>query len=294
MDKSRIIDDLRKQLDDAEDEIEYNIKRKEELKDEVMDLKKSVKYWHDTSQNYMDQIKSILKDKEKTDGELETVKDELKECQEGNFYIQQYNNQLVKARDNIDAELETEKEERKKIEDKYELLINENTKLKNQNKHIVTNNLKNVEKSKCEMESVVSRNDKLQSEIAHKSRQIESQNEKLKKCLTCDQCNKLFNCKQELKNHIAAIHQYKCEECSLNFTSFESVKMHRLNHKKERWLKKEHFLLNKIIQQKFKLKDDISILKEKEFDKINNCKCKGYCRNTGNTDGFIVMLHNTT
>ena len=120
------------------------------------------------------------------------------------------------------------------MEDKCELVENEKVKLKNQNRLIVTNNFKNVEKSKCEMEAVISRNNKLESENVHQTRKIKSQDEKLKKCLTCDQCNKLFNCKQELKNHIAAIHQYKCEECSLNFTSFENVKLHRLNHRKER------------------------------------------------------------
>ena len=78
MNQSRIIEDLRNRIDDAEEELEYNIQRKEELKEEVKKLKDSVKYWQDTSHNYMGQIKSILNDKEKIEVECENVKDELK------------------------------------------------------------------------------------------------------------------------------------------------------------------------------------------------------------------------
>ena len=65
-------------LEDAEDEIHYNVNRKEELKDEVKEFKKSVEYWQDTSQNYMEQIKSILKKKEDLQTKLSDTEYELK------------------------------------------------------------------------------------------------------------------------------------------------------------------------------------------------------------------------
>ena len=51
---------------------EYCIRRKEELKDKVKKLEDSVKYWQDTSQNYIGQIKSPE--------ECEIVKKGSKEC----------------------------------------------------------------------------------------------------------------------------------------------------------------------------------------------------------------------
>ena len=89
MDRDRIIDDLRKNLEDAEDEIHYNVNKKEELKGKIKELKESVEYWQETSQSYMEQIKSILKRKEDLQTKLFDTEDELKECQEGNFYIGQ-------------------------------------------------------------------------------------------------------------------------------------------------------------------------------------------------------------
>ena len=143
MEKDRIIDDLRKNLEDAEEEIEYNVNRKEELKDEVKELKESMEYWQDTSQNYMEQIKSILKKKEALETKLSDTEDELKECQEGNFYIRQYNHQLTKARDDADAELENVNKIKSEPENKVK-------KPKEQNRTLVTNNLKTLEKLKHE------------------------------------------------------------------------------------------------------------------------------------------------
>ena len=161
MEKDRIIDDLRKNLEDAEEEIEYNVNRKEELKDEVKELKESVEYWQDTSQNYMEQIKSILKKKEELQTKLSDTEDELKECQEGNFYIWQYNHQLTKARDDADAELENVNKIKSEAETEVKTL-------KEQNKKLVTNNLKTLEKLKHENGTLNRRVGELQDEYHKK------------------------------------------------------------------------------------------------------------------------------
>ena len=44
MNKDEIIEDLHRKLEAADEEIDYNIERKEELKKEVRELKDSVEY----------------------------------------------------------------------------------------------------------------------------------------------------------------------------------------------------------------------------------------------------------
>ena len=105
----------------------------------------------------MEQIKSILKKKEDLQTKLSETEDELKECQEGNFYIRQYNHQLTKARDDVDAELEKVN----KIKSEAETEVK---KLREQNRNLVTNNLKSLEKLKHENETLKSRVDELQYE----------------------------------------------------------------------------------------------------------------------------------
>ena len=42
MDKDRVIGKLRRDLDKAEDDLEYNIRRKEELKEDIQDLQNRI------------------------------------------------------------------------------------------------------------------------------------------------------------------------------------------------------------------------------------------------------------
>ena len=59
MNKDRIIADLQAKLEEAEDEIEYNLKRKGELKNEIEDLKEQLKDSKDMTANYFDQCASM-------------------------------------------------------------------------------------------------------------------------------------------------------------------------------------------------------------------------------------------
>ena len=94
MSKDRTIQDLRRKLVEAEEEIDYNVKRKEELKTELEDsdekireLEGKLKSSDDMYSHYFQQCCSLSQKIHKLEKELEETKDELKECQEGNFYI---------------------------------------------------------------------------------------------------------------------------------------------------------------------------------------------------------------
>ena len=64
--------------------------------------------------------------------------------------------------------------------------------------------------------------------------------------------------------------------CDSAFDSFDSKT--NLYYVGEKLLKRENTLLLKIHQQKAKIKDDIVNMKQKEYDEMKDCKCKGYCR----------------
>ena len=162
MTKDRQISDLKRSLKEAEEEVDYNVQRKEELKKDLKDADKKIEHLQDELKNsddmyshYFQQCCSLSRKIHQLETELESTKDELKECQEGNFYIQQYNNQLVKARDEVDSENE-------KLKEFIKSLNCEVDKLKNQNKNIVANNLKTLEQLKSDKLCIVSSHTKLQ------------------------------------------------------------------------------------------------------------------------------------
>merc|ERR1711954_491705 len=111
--KDRIIQDLREKLEDAEEEIKYNVERKEELKRDLREADKNTEKLEDQLKSaneiydhYFSQCCSLSRAKNKIEQKLENVNKELIECKEGNYYIQQYNSQLVKARDEVDVKNE--------------------------------------------------------------------------------------------------------------------------------------------------------------------------------------------
>ena len=139
MNKDRVIRDLRAKLEGAEEEIEYNITRKEELKkeveeanDEIRSLEEKLKYANNCYDNYFQQARNLANEREELKKQLNEAHDELRECQEGNFFIQQYNNKLVKERDEADASLENIKKDKEESEKNINLLREENLKPKTQ------------------------------------------------------------------------------------------------------------------------------------------------------------------
>ena len=181
----------------------------------------------------MEQIKSILKKKEELQTKLSDTEDELKECQEGNFYIRQYNHQLTKARDDADAELENVNKIKSEAETEVKTL-------KEQNKKLVTNNLKTLEKLKHENGTLNRRVGELQDEYHKKEvllqKKIDSFEHQIRNSLVCDQCEKVFASKSELRRHdinhhkppkpLNSMKKRKCDFCEKLFVTKVDIQHH--------------------------------------------------------------------
>ena len=83
MNKDRIIADLRRKLDEAEEEIEYNVRRKEELKKDIDELEDRLRGARNMYGNYMDQCKNLANSKRDLEtrlGEISLEKCKLAEA----------------------------------------------------------------------------------------------------------------------------------------------------------------------------------------------------------------------
>ena len=78
MNKDRIIADLRRKLDEAEEEIEYNVRRKEELKKDINELEDQLRGACNVYGSYMDQCKNLANSKRDLETRLEEIS--LEKC----------------------------------------------------------------------------------------------------------------------------------------------------------------------------------------------------------------------
>ena len=288
MNKDRIISDLRGQLEEAEEEIEYNVRRKEELKDKIERLEEELQGARDMYSNYFDQCKSLANSREELQSQLQAVQEELVECQEGNYYIQQYNHKLVKARDDADEALETVKKDKSKLESSLVTYAKENEKLKLQNKTIVANNVKSLQEVKSERDSMKAKFDKLVEDHSDEVKRFKSEvailSDKISSLYKCDHCGKVFETRIILNNHISSIHttnkqnrkedkRVKCDNCGKPFYTKDDLQRHKIvKHKvnvcMEMILKQQNDLQMKISQQRIVIYDKILKLQKQEMENL--------------------------
>ena len=95
MNKDRLITDLWRELDEAEEEIEYNVRRKEDLKEEFEYLKLELKEAKKTSDHYSDQCSFLSRKKDELETNLGKLASELEDSRERNLYSEHNTQKLV-------------------------------------------------------------------------------------------------------------------------------------------------------------------------------------------------------
>ena len=91
MEKDRLIEHLKRRLAKAEDNVDYHIHRKDELKNEIENLEEKI---NDLETN----MRSLVNKNKAMEKELSSVKWDLKETEEGNMFIKEFNQQLQREK----------------------------------------------------------------------------------------------------------------------------------------------------------------------------------------------------
>ena len=118
MEKERIISNLRRRLDKAEDDIECHISRKNELKSEIKNLEEK----NEDPEENIRNLESRNSDMEK---EMFTLRYDLKETEEGNLSIKDFNQQLMRDKNLVNAALDNVRKEKLKVEEKVLFVLSE-------------------------------------------------------------------------------------------------------------------------------------------------------------------------
>ena len=113
MNKDRIIKDLQNQLEEAEEDIEYNVRRKEELKKDIENLEEELKGARNMYGTYFEQCKNLANSKREVEARLSEVS--LEKC---------------------------------KLAESNKIKTEEISKLNVQHKTLITNNLRSIESLK--------------------------------------------------------------------------------------------------------------------------------------------------
>ena len=197
MNKDRIIADLRRKLQEAEEEIDYNVSRKEELKRDIEDLEEQLSGARDMYGSYMDQCKNLANSKREIEARLGEIS--LEKC---------------------------------KLAEANRINLEEISKLRNQNKTVIENNIENVKSLKEERKELEKqlKTDKEEycEQIKRAKEKIMSLKNKISSILKCENCGQVFNDELSLQNHFKMFHilnkqnrredkRVKCSECSKPF-----------------------------------------------------------------------------
>ena len=255
MEKDRIIENLRRRLAKAEDDIEYHISRKNELKDKIDNLE-------DTVEDVEENCRILASKNRDLTEKLESLQRELKASQ-------QSHHQWDNDRRLVHNTLERTKEEKLEAEQQVLLITNE--------KDDLQRNLKETKKN--HMQKVQCLNDN-----------INVLKNEIHIFLTCEICEEELQSKKELQNHMKAYHKqnireakrFKCNVCMKPFKTKDDMQRHRISqhkglHDKEHLLRKEVDLQQLLNQQRMNISNKIIKLNSKEIFQKNECKCKGVC-----------------
>ena len=280
----------RMRLIELEEDLEYNISRKEELKKEVRKLKDQ---YESTYEVYMKNTK-VAMDQNVEIADLRAV---IEQKDKENVKIQLENDSLKDRVKSLEKEIAQSRTAGKNTPDLQDI--------ESQNKH-----LKEVIKSKEIYE------DKHFIELKDSNKNLKLQVENL---LQCNDCENIFRDKAQIYNHIKSEHSvrnvldFKCDNCDNEFAGQSYLRDHlgkehpmtrvkeikckgsdrklqlmsemekqkrkgHINSSREDILKKENEILKKITTQKINIVNSIHKLKQKEEKQKENCSCRGFCR----------------
>ena len=275
---------------ELEDELEYNIWRKEDLKRKVEKLETQLKEKGEETEalrvtnfeNAKFQM-ATLSENEKLEMRIEVLEKENNEMANNaeNSELKEKIESLEKENCDLKVRLKSlSLENMDKIKE-----IQENNRLKEQNKTLVINNLHSLqekEKEINELKDHIEVQKRANEELKAKNQNMECQLEFL---LKCDLCRKNFVDESELKAHVQTKHildKLNCEYCCDSFKTKDEWKRHidkehfQINIKMK-LLKKQTQLLSEIGNQKSKLYDSLNKLKQNDLRKQGTCNCRGRC-----------------
>ena len=254
--------ECRKRIDQLEDDLDYNIGRKEDLKAEVRKLEKRNEDLHET--NWTD-AKAFMETKVKMADlkkMLENVKKENADLSNDNTYLRDIEAENRKLKEMIQS---TREEKDKEID---------NIKEKNQELQKQIENLLKCDECGLHLDAKAS----IKEHILSKHSKL---------MFTCVQCDDCFQDKGMLKAHVLANHvveDINCSRCEKNLKVKQSLKEHLIKEhssKSQRndLQKKINELTNRVTGQRIKLHGDLFNLKQKELMKKGSCKCQGkFCK----------------
>ena len=204
---------------------------------------------------------------------------------------------MVKARDEADEALEEVKKAKSKLQDSLKTFTEENEKLKLQNKTIVANNVRTLQKVKNEKDSMKAEFEQLKEDHSDEVKRLNSDvanlTEQISSIFACNNCGKVFENGISLNNHISSIHtitkqnrkedkSIKCDNCGKPFYTKDDMQRHKIAKHKinvcmESILKQQNDLHIKISHQRYVIYETILKLQKQEMKKRALCKCKGPC-----------------
>ena len=255
------MDQLRKRLgrrsisyEELEDELEYNFRRKEDLK----------------------------KDLENLQEENEELKEVFMKNAETHIESNNENKKLKEEIENLKKEIASNED------DQLELCL-----LKTKIKYLKEENVDNEKKLKTVNESLLIRMksilkcDECDKSFKDKASMItHCMSKHTESKFNCDDCEKQFEEKSALISHILSEHmndRFKCDACEDKFSSMVDLNMHVHNehtnaNTRDSLLKRQVELMAKIRDQKIKIYNKLYYLKQKETKQNGKCYCKGnYC-----------------
>ena len=282
----------RMRLIELEEDLEYNISRKEELKNEVRKLK-----------DQYDSIYEVYFKNTKAAMDMNVENASLKAAIE------------KEKKENLKLQLENDK-----LKGRVESLEKENSKTKTASNSSSTPGLQDIESENSYLKEVIKSKeedaDKIFNELKDSNQNLKLQ---IGDLLQCNDCDKTFSDKAQIFNHIKSNHSvrnlsdFKCDNCGDEFANQSYIKDHMVKehqvtgiegnkykssnktsklknniekHKitghitssKESILKRQAELLNHITTQKINIVNLVYKLKQKEEEQIKHCSCRGFCR----------------
>ena len=262
------MDQLRKRLghsnityEELEDELEYNFKRKEDLKKEVRNIQEK---YDDLYEIYVKNTKAAMDLNVENAGLRADLDKEKKE----------------------NCELNSENNESKAIIKSLEEEVQELEKSKNDIYCLPDIQSRNIKLEEI-IESMKEDEEKIFSDLKESNQNLQIQIENF---LKCDDCEDSFDNKALIFNHMKSVHSgrtmldSKCVLCDERFTEYGGKNRHmRTEHgnkmKKDKLVEKLNELELQIKNQKIKIYGDILKLKQKESREKVACSCKGsFCQ----------------
>ena len=263
MNKDRIIQDLREKLEEAEEEIEYNVRRKEELKDKIESLEKQLRGARDMYSSYMDQCKNLADRNRELEERISSIS--LEKC---------------------------------KLAEQNRIKAEELSKLKTQNKSLITNNIKSIEALQDDLKTLEKKKEsdkqEYSEEVGKAKERIRNLEIEIATFLKCEYCAQVFSDKENLQTHIESLHLVnkqnrkenkgvKCKECGKPFYTKDDLQRHiiakhKLTISKEKALQKLDNIQVQLSQQRRIIFDKLLLLRDRELKIRAKCMCKGICK----------------